>query len=72
MVGGDAAPWLVDFDQAAAAAGPRLLQRDTATLVANLTRLVGPDRARAPAGAVPGTGAPGPSEPQPSPSAATP
>jgi glycosyltransferase 2 family protein len=73
MVDGDAAPWLVDFDRAAAAAGQRLLQRDTATLVAALTRLVGPDRARAPADAVPGDGAPGPAEPpQPSPSPAAP
>src|SRR5204863_306831 len=42
MLDAQSAPCLVDFDRAAAAADQRLLQRDTSTLAAALTRLVGP------------------------------
>jgi undecaprenyl-diphosphatase len=55
----DAAPWLVDFDRASAAADQRLLQRDDRTLLAALSALVGPDRARASADAALETGAAG-------------
>jgi undecaprenyl-diphosphatase len=40
------APWLVDFDQARAASGSTLLERDRAELLAALGILVGPERAK--------------------------
>jgi glycosyltransferase 2 family protein len=46
MVDQDRRPWLVDFDQATAAAGTTLLDRDRAELLAALSALVGPERAR--------------------------
>jgi glycosyltransferase 2 family protein len=46
MVDQDGQPWLVDFDQAVAAAGERLLARDRAELLAALSAMVGPDRAK--------------------------
>jgi undecaprenyl-diphosphatase len=51
VVDADGAPWLVDFDQATAAADPRLRQRDRTMLLAALSNLVGPDRAHASADA---------------------
>jgi undecaprenyl-diphosphatase len=39
-------PWLVDFDQARAAAGSAPLERDRAELLAALGALVGPERAK--------------------------
>jgi glycosyltransferase 2 family protein len=39
-------PWLVDYDQARAASGTALLERDRAELLAALGALVGPERAR--------------------------
>lgn len=73
VVVADAAPWLVDFDRATAAADPRLRQRDTSTLLAALGKLVGPDRARPSADAdlQPGTTEPATPQ-QPSPSTAHP
>jgi membrane-associated phospholipid phosphatase/predicted Ser/Thr protein kinase len=46
MVDQDRRPWLVDFDQATAAAGTTLLDRDRAELLAALSALVGPERAK--------------------------
>jgi glycosyltransferase 2 family protein len=46
MVDGDGRPWLVDFDQARAASDRALLDRDRADLLAALTTLVGPERAK--------------------------
>jgi undecaprenyl-diphosphatase len=46
MVDGDGRPWLVDYDQAQAASGRALLERDRAELLAALSALVGPERAR--------------------------
>ena len=46
MVDGDGRPWLVDFDQATAAAGDALQARDRAELLDTLGALVGPERAR--------------------------
>jgi hypothetical protein len=46
MVDPDGRPWLVDFDQAGAASDPALLERDRAVLLAALTTLVGPERAK--------------------------
>jgi predicted Ser/Thr protein kinase len=46
MVDPDGRPWLVDFDQARAAAQGPLLERDRAELLAALGGLVGPERAR--------------------------
>jgi len=63
VVDADAAPWLVDFDHAAAAADQRLRQRDTSTLLAALGGLVGPDRARASADAALGSEAASPATP---------
>jgi membrane-associated phospholipid phosphatase/predicted Ser/Thr protein kinase len=78
VVDGDATPWLVDFDDATAAADQRLRQRDTSTLLTALARLVGPDRARASADAGLSadagqeSGAPSPATASPSPSSAHP
>ncbi|HEV2870528.1 MAG TPA: phosphatase PAP2 family protein [Actinomycetota bacterium] len=46
MVDPDGQPWLVDFDQARAASASDLLERDRAELLAALTTLVGPERAK--------------------------
>jgi undecaprenyl-diphosphatase len=46
MVDGDGRPWLVDYDQAQAASGRALLERDRAELLAALSALVGAERAR--------------------------
>ena len=46
MVDEEGRPWLVDFDQARAAAGGALLERDRAELLAALAALVGPERAK--------------------------
>jgi undecaprenyl-diphosphatase len=46
MVDGDGRPWLVDFDQARAAVGSALLERDRAELLEALGALVGQERAR--------------------------
>jgi membrane-associated phospholipid phosphatase/predicted Ser/Thr protein kinase len=46
MVDPDGRPWLVDFDQARAAAQGPLLERDRAELLAALGALVGPERAK--------------------------
>jgi predicted Ser/Thr protein kinase len=46
MVDDHGQPWLVDFDQATAASQPALLERDRADLLAALTALVGPERAK--------------------------
>jgi glycosyltransferase 2 family protein len=46
VVDQDRRPWLVDFDQATAAAGRTLLDRDRAELLAALGALVGPERAK--------------------------
>jgi glycosyltransferase 2 family protein len=46
MVDPDGRPWLVDFDQARAAAAGPPLERDRAELLAALGALVGPDRAK--------------------------
>jgi len=43
---GDGRPWLVDYDQARAASGTALLERDRAELLAALSALVGPERAK--------------------------
>jgi glycosyltransferase 2 family protein len=39
-------PWLVDFDQAHAASGSAMVERDRAELLAALAALVGPERAK--------------------------
>ena len=46
LVDDDGRPWLVDFDQAGAASDRALLERDRAELLAALTALVGPERAK--------------------------
>jgi glycosyltransferase 2 family protein len=46
MVAPDGRPWLVDFDQAHAASGSAMVERDRADLLAALTALVGPERAK--------------------------
>ena len=46
MVDGDGRPWLVDYDQAQAASGTALLERDRAELLAALSAMVGPERAK--------------------------
>jgi undecaprenyl-diphosphatase len=46
LVDGDGQPWLVDFDQAQAAPDRAVLERDRADLLATLTTLVGPERAK--------------------------
>jgi membrane-associated phospholipid phosphatase/predicted Ser/Thr protein kinase len=46
MVDGDGRPWLVDFDQARAAPGGALLERDRTELLDTLGALVGRERAR--------------------------
>jgi glycosyltransferase 2 family protein len=46
MVDPGGRPWLVDFDQAHAASGSAMVQRDRAELLAALTALVGPERAK--------------------------
>jgi undecaprenyl-diphosphatase len=46
MVGDDGQPWLVDFDQARAAVAGAPLDRDRAELLAALTTMVGPERAK--------------------------
>ena len=46
MVDPDGRPWLVDFDQAHAASGSAMVERDRAELLAALTALVGPERAK--------------------------
>ncbi|HEV2825135.1 MAG TPA: RIO1 family regulatory kinase/ATPase, partial [Actinomycetota bacterium] len=46
MVDADGQPCLVDFDQARAASAGDLLERDRAALLAALTALVGPERAK--------------------------
>ena len=46
MVDPDGRPWLVDFDQSGAASGSDLQERDRAELLAALTSLVGPERAK--------------------------
>jgi hypothetical protein len=46
MVDTDGRPWLVDFDQARAASGGAVLERDRAELLAALAALVGPERAK--------------------------
>jgi undecaprenyl-diphosphatase len=46
VVDEDGRPWLVDFDQAQAASDRALLDRDRADLLAALTDLVGPERAK--------------------------
>jgi len=46
MVDGDGRPWLVDYDQAHAASETAPLERDRADLLAALSALVGPERAK--------------------------
>jgi membrane-associated phospholipid phosphatase/tRNA A-37 threonylcarbamoyl transferase component Bud32 len=46
LVDADSRPWLVDFDHAGAASDRALLERDRADLLAALTTLVGPERAK--------------------------
>jgi undecaprenyl-diphosphatase len=46
MVDPEGRPWLVDFDQAQAASGSAMVERDRAELLAALTALVGPERAK--------------------------
>jgi len=46
MVDPDGQPWLLDFDQSRAASGSDLQERDRAELLAALTSLVGPERAK--------------------------
>ena len=46
MVDGDGRPWLVDFDQARAASGSAQQEGDRAELLAALSALVGPERAK--------------------------
>ena len=46
MVDPDGRPWLVDFDQAHAASGSAMVERDRAELLAALAALVGPERAK--------------------------
>jgi glycosyltransferase 2 family protein len=46
MVDPEGRPWLVDFDQAHAASGSAMVERDRAELLAALTALVGPERAK--------------------------
>jgi glycosyltransferase 2 family protein len=46
MVGDDGQPWLVDFDQSRAAVAGAPLDRDRAELLAALTTMVGPERAK--------------------------
>ena len=46
MVDGDSQPWLVDFDQAGAASAGTPQAQDRAELLAALTGLVGPERAK--------------------------
>ena len=46
MVDTGGRPWLVDFDQARAAVASALQDRDRAELLAALTALVGPERAK--------------------------
>jgi uncharacterized protein (TIRG00374 family) len=47
LLDGDGTVWLVDWDQAEAAAGDRLLDRDVATLLAALARVADPALVRA-------------------------
>jgi glycosyltransferase 2 family protein len=51
MVDADGQPWLVDFDQSRAASGSDLQAQDRAELLAALTTLVGPERAKRTSGA---------------------
>jgi glycosyltransferase 2 family protein len=46
MVDPEGRPWLVDFDQAHAASGSTMVERDRAELLAALSSLVGPERAK--------------------------
>ena len=46
MVDPEGRPWLVDFDQAQAASGSAMVERDRAQLLAALAALVGPERAK--------------------------
>jgi membrane-associated phospholipid phosphatase/tRNA A-37 threonylcarbamoyl transferase component Bud32 len=46
MVDPGGRPWLVDFDQAHAASGSAMVERDRAELLAALAALVGPERAK--------------------------
>jgi membrane-associated phospholipid phosphatase/tRNA A-37 threonylcarbamoyl transferase component Bud32 len=46
MVDPEGRPWLVDFDQAHAASGSVMVERDRAELLAALAALVGPERAK--------------------------
>ena len=46
MVDPEGRPWLVDFDQAQAASGSAMVERDRAELLAALAALVGPERAK--------------------------
>jgi membrane-associated phospholipid phosphatase/tRNA A-37 threonylcarbamoyl transferase component Bud32 len=46
MVDPEGRPWLVDFDQAHAASGGVMVERDRAELLAALAALVGPERAK--------------------------
>jgi membrane-associated phospholipid phosphatase/tRNA A-37 threonylcarbamoyl transferase component Bud32 len=46
MVDPEGRPWMVDFDQAHAASGSAMVERDRAELLAALTALVGPERAK--------------------------
>jgi undecaprenyl-diphosphatase len=46
LVDADGRPWLVDFDHAQAASARALLDQDRAGLLAALTTLVGPERAK--------------------------
>jgi glycosyltransferase 2 family protein len=46
MVDGGGRPWLVDFDQARVTSDSTLLERDRAELLAALSALVGPERAK--------------------------
>jgi undecaprenyl-diphosphatase len=46
LVDPDSRPWLVDFDHAEAASDRALLERDRTDLLAALTTLVGPERAK--------------------------
>ena len=46
MVDPEGRPWLVDFDQAHAASGSAMVERDRAELLAALAALVGPERAK--------------------------
>jgi undecaprenyl-diphosphatase len=46
MVDTGGRPWLVDFDQAHAASGSAMVERDRAELLAALGALVGPERAK--------------------------